>query len=416
MQYRQIPKTGDQLSILGFGCMRLPQKRGEPGDGRIDKKRAERQIHQAVAHGINYFDTAMPYHMGGSESFLGESLANGHRNKVRIATKLPPWSVKQSEDMDGILKAQLNRLRTDRIDYYLLHNLGADNWAKLQRMDVLDFLDRARKDGRIVNVGFSFHGDKETFKEIVDAYDWEFCQIQYNFLDTQHQAGTEGLMYAAQRQLGIMIMEPLRGGSLTDPVPRQVQSVWDSAGTRRTPAEWALRWVWHHPEVTVVLSGMNEEAHIDENIRSAQMAAPLTHEELGLVEKAEQTYRRLMKAACTACNYCMPCPSGVNIPGCFEYYNTFHMFNSRTQARFKYLGNLYGGMGAAKACASLCKKCGKCEAKCPQALPIQELLEDVAQTFETRSQKMMAGMMRIFFNLQRRSAIRRSRRAAAKLP
>lgn len=410
MQYRQIPKTGDKLSILGFGCMRLPQKRGEPGDGRIDKKRAERQIHQAVEKGINYFDTAMPYHMGGSESFLGEALANGHRAKVRIATKLPPWSVKKPDDMDQILNAQLGRLRTDRIDYYLLHNLAAENWQKLQGMNVLEFVDRAKRDGRIVNAGFSFHGDLETFKTIIDAYDWDFAQIQYNFLDTRHQAGTQGLKYAAEKQLGLIIMEPLRGGSLTDPVPREVQSIWDSAGTRRTPAEWALQWVWNHPEVTTVLSGMNEEAHIDENIQSADTAASLTDEELGLVEKVEQTYRRLMKAGCTGCNYCMPCPSGVNIPGCFEHYNSYHMFTGRTAVRLKYLGNLYGGMGGQKACASLCKQCGKCEEKCPQELPIQELLQEVARTFETRNQKIMAYIMRIFFSYQRTISIRRSKR------
>ncbi len=413
MQYRKIPKTGDPLSILGFGCMRLPQKRGEPGDGRIDKERAVRQIHQAIEKGINYFDTAMPYHRGGSESFLGQALANGHRNKVRIATKLPPWSVKQPEDMDRILSAQLDRLRTDRIDYYLLHNLAADKWRKLQGLDVLAFLDRAKKQGRIVNAGFSFHGDQETFKTIVDSYDWEFCQIQYNFLDTQHQAGTVGLKYAAERQLGIIIMEPLRGGSLTDPVPRQIQAIWDSADNGRTPAEWALRWVWNHPEVTVVLSGMNEEAHIEENIRTAETAVALTDKELGLVEKVEITYRSLMKAGCTACNYCMPCPSGVNIPACFEHYNSFHMFNDRTSARLKYLGNLYGAMSPVKTCASLCKKCSKCETKCPQGLPIPELLEDVAQTFETLNQKIMAYVMRLFFSIQRISAIRRSKRAMA---
>lgn len=413
MQYRQIPKTGDRLSILGFGCMRLPQKKGKPGDGRIDKPRAQRQIHQAIEKGVNYFDTAMPYHMGGSEAFLGEVLSNGHREKVRIATKLPPWSVKQPEDMDRILSVQLERLRTDRIDYYLLHNLLADNWEKLQRLDVLAFLDRARKQGRIVNAGFSFHGDKETFKQIVDAYDWEFCQIQYNFLDTLHQAGTEGLNYAAERGLGVIIMEPLRGGSLAGTVPPRVQALWDSAATRRTPAQWALRWVWHHPAVTVVLSGMNEEAHIEENIATATAAGPLTDEEAALILQVEQTYRRLMKAGCTACNYCMPCPSGVNIPGCFELYNSFHMFNDRAVARVRYLGTLYGAMGFQKACASLCKKCGKCEKKCPQGLPIQALLEDVVRTFETRGQKIMAYGMGIFSSLQRRSTVQRAKRVTA---
>ena len=201
MQYRQIPKTGDKLSVLGFGCMRLPQKRGKPGDGRIDKKKATRQIYHSIDRGVNYLDTAMPYHNGGSESFLGEILAEGYREKVRLATKLPPWSVKQREDIDRLLKAQLDRL---------LHSMEARNWQKLQRLDVLAFLDQAKRDGRIVNAGFSFHGDLGTFKEIVDAYDWEFCQIQYNYLDEYAQAGTAGLEYAASKNNGYSLRNECR--------------------------------------------------------------------------------------------------------------------------------------------------------------------------------------------------------------
>jgi predicted aldo/keto reductase-like oxidoreductase len=416
MQYRQIPKTGDRLSILGFGCMRLPQKKGQPGDGRIDKKRATCQIQRAVEQGVNYLDTAMPYHMGGSEGFLGEALGNGMREQVRLATKLPPWQVREHADMDRLLGAQLDRLHTDRIDYYLLHALAADNWHKLRRLDVLSFLERAKKAGRIVHAGFSFHGDPDTFREIVDAYDWEFCQIQYNFLDEANQAGTAGLKYAAEKNLGVMVMEPLRGGNLAGRVPPEVAALWNRAQVKRTPAEWALRWVWNHPEVTVVLSGMNEEAHIEENIQAAEngFADSLTQDELSLFSDVEQTYRRLMKAGCTGCRYCMPCPAGVDIPDCFELYNNFHMFHDKKTARLVYIARLYGVLTSIPAQASLCQHCGQCESKCPQHLPIQQLLEDVVQTFEIRRQKIMAWVMGQFFNLQRRGSIRRAKRAAAK--
>ena len=222
MLYRKMKKNGDELSILGFGCMRLPQKKGSPGSGKIDEERATRQIHYAIEQGVNYFDTAMPYHMGASEPFLGRALANGYREKIKLATKLPPWSVKARQDMDQLLKVQLANLRTDYIDYYLVHALEKGSWQKMKNLGVLAFLDAARADGRIINAGFSFHGDKDTFKEIVDAYHWEFCQIQYNFLDRQNQAGLEGLKYAAAKGMGVIIMEPLRGGNLAGKIPPAV--------------------------------------------------------------------------------------------------------------------------------------------------------------------------------------------------
>jgi predicted aldo/keto reductase-like oxidoreductase len=411
MQYRTVPKNGDRLSALGFGCMRLPQPKGTPGDGKIDKDRALSQIQYAVDHGVNYLDTAMPYHLGASEPFLGEVFRNGLRDKVNLATKLPPWSVKKSADMDHILTAQLDRLATDRIDYYLLHGLEMANWQKLKNLGVLDFLERAKKQGRIKNAGFSFHGDLESFRTIVDAYDWECCQIQYNFLDELNQAGKAGLQYAASKNLGVIIMEPLRGGNLAGRVPREVAAIWDSAEVKRTPAEWALRWVWNHPEVTVVLSGMNDQGQVEENVRVAAGAQPhsLTEDELALIARVEATYRRLMKAGCTGCRYCMPCPSGVHIPGCFEIYNRYHMFNDKRTARLFYATWLSGGLGAPKAMASLCQKCGKCEKACPQHLPIQELLEDVKATFEGPGMRFLAGFMSVFSGFQRRSSIRRAR-------
>ncbi len=380
MLYRKIPKNGDELSILGFGCMRLPVK-----EGKIDEERAAQQVHYAIDHGVNYIDTAWPYHMGESEPFLGRALAGGYREKVKLATKLPSWTVKSREDMDRILNAQLEKLRTDHIDYYLVHGLVGTLWDKMEKLDVLEFLDRAREDGRIVNAGFSFHGSVDDFKRIVDAYPWIFCQIQYNFLDEKNQAGTEGLEYAASKDLGIIVMEPLRGGKLTNPIPPAVQNIWNEASVKRTPAEWALRWIWNHPEVTVVLSGMNEESHIDENLRIADEAYPnsLTEAEIQLVKKVEQKYRELMKTGCTGCIYCAPCPSGVDIAGCFEIYDNFYLSGNEKEAKLMYAAKPGGIIrGDVPGYASQCVQCGQCVEKCPQHLDIPTFLKAVAEEFE----------------------------------
>ncbi len=407
MLYRKMKKTGDELSILGFGCMRLPEK-----NRRIQEKRAVKQVHYAIDHGVNYFDTAMPYHVGASEPFLGRALSNGFRNRVKIATKLSPWLVKTREDMDLLLNAQLKKLKTDHIDYYLLHGLLKEYWEQMESFDVLEFLDKAKKDGRIVNAGFSFHDSLDLFKNIIDAYDWAFCQIQYNYLDETYQAGTEGLKYAASKDIGVVIMEPLRGGNLGKKAPPQVQAVWDEADVKRTPAEWALRWIWNHPEVTVVLSGMNEETHIEENIRIAGEAFPdtLTGKELALVKQAEKTFRGLMKAGCTGCQYCMPCPSGVNIPACFELYNNFHVFGDKINARLWYLGRLYDMFRSAPSYASLCERCGTCEEACPQHLPIQDLLEDVANEFEDKQGAVLVWIAKKIYAFQRWLDLRKARK------
>jgi predicted aldo/keto reductase-like oxidoreductase len=385
MLYRKVKKTGDELSILGFGCMRLPQKKGTPGDGKIDEDRARKQIHLAIEKGINYFDTAATYHMGGSEVFLGKVFKDGLREKIKLATKLPHWSVNVPEDMELLFKAQSRKLQTEYIDYYLIHSLNGESWEKLKSLGVLEFLEAEKRNGRILHTGFSFHGDPDSFKEIIDAYDWDVCQIQYNYLDEKNQAGKKGLKYAASKDIGVIIMEPLRGGNIAGRVPPDVLKIWDEAETKRTPAEWGLRWIWNHPEVTMILSGMNEEAHIEENIKTASEAFPnsLTTDELALVKRVKKRYRELMKVACTGCNYCMPCPSGVNIPSCFEFYNSAHMFKDVRGAKMMYLIFL-GGAVAEPAGASLCEKCGECIEKCPQDLPIPEELEKVAAQFEGR--------------------------------
>ncbi|MDD1716480.1 MAG: aldo/keto reductase [Methanolinea sp.] len=382
MLTRKVPKTGDELSILGFGCMRLPQK---PAGG-IDEDRAIRQIRYAIENGVNYFDTAPIYHVGRSEQILAKALADGFREKVRIATKLPPWAVHSRQDMDRILDGQLETLETDHIDYYLLHSLVKEKWEKLLRLGVLDFLDAAEKDGRIRNAGFSFHGTLKTFKEIVDAYDWQLCQIQYNYLDEEIQAGTEGLKYAASRGLAVMVMEPLRGGSLADPVPDDVKKIFEEMPIRRSPAEWGLRWVWDHPEVTVVLSGMNEEAHVRENIQAASDSYPngLGQDERTAIANVRDVFRRLMKVNCTGCSYCMPCPFGVNIPDCFALYNSVHLFpHKQRNFRTLYLGRL-GGIVGDTGYAGLCRQCGRCAAICPQHIPIPQALKEVSATMEGR--------------------------------
>lgn len=376
MQYRTVPKNGDRLSALGFGCMRLPMK-GEA----IDEERAISQIRYAIDHGVNYLDTAPPYHGGESERLLGKALLDGYRDKVKIATKLTPFMLNKAEDMETMMDVQLRKLQTDRIDYYLLHGLDADSWKKLQGFGALDFLDKARSDGKIINPGFSFHGSLKTFKEIVDAYDWMMCQIQYNILDDKLQAGTTGLKYAASKKIAVMAMEPLRGGGLASKLPNEVQRFYDEAKIKRTPAEWALRWVWNHPEVTVVLSGMNDEAQITENIKTAETAMPgsLLPDELAIIKNVADSYRGLLKVPCTGCQYCLPCVNGVNIPGNFHIYNELHMRGDEQASRALYGMWLLGGLNGKRADAALCKACNECQGRCPQHIDIPEKLKAVAE-------------------------------------
>jgi hypothetical protein len=380
MLYRKAPKTGDELSILGFGCMRLAQK-----DGRIDEERATRHIRHAIDRGVNYIDTAWPYHGGESEPFVGRALAGGYRERVKLATKLPSWLVRSRADMDRFLDAQLKKLATSRIDYYLVHSLQGDTWDRMAALGVAEFLDRAQADGRIATAGFSYHGSREDFQRVADAYPWTFCQIQYNYLDEEHQAGAEGLRYAASRGLAVIVMEPLRGGTLAiSPAPPAIDAIWQEAGRRRSPAEWALRWVWNHAEATVALSGMNDEAQLEENLGVAADAYPgsLTAEEIALVGRASRKYREIMKVGCTGCGYCQPCPSGVDIAGSFDSFNAFHTFGKKQDARFLYVLRAGGILSGRPTYASLCSHCGDCLDKCPQSLAIPDLLEQVVAQFE----------------------------------
>lgn len=382
LQKRIIEKTGDEISALGFGAMRLPTK-----NGRIDKEEAKKLIYYAIDHGVNIIDTAYPYHGGASESFLGEILKDEYREKVKIMTKMPSWSVKKYEDMEKYLEIQLEKLQKDCIDYYLIHNVSLVSFNKLKELGVFEFLEDAQAKGRIKNIGFSSHSDLDSFKEIIDIYNWDVCLIQYNYMDEKNQAGTEGLEYAYSKGVSIFIMEPLKGGILAGKVPDKVKEIWDKSDTRRSPADWALRWVLNHPEVTTVFSGMGEMNQVEENLKVAEEALPnsLTGNELELYEQVKEVYKDLMKVDCTGCGYCMPCPRGVDIPRCFNIYNQKYMFN-KSQS-FDYLAILGGVFSGQEAYAGLCTNCGKCLRACPQNLEIPELLGDVSNELEGRGFK-----------------------------
>lgn len=397
MQYREMGKTGDSISVLGYGCMRYPK-----ANGKIDEERTERQIIQAIEQGVNYFDTAYIYLGGKSETVLGNVLAKGYRDRVRIATKMPPYLVHSARDMENLLDTQLKRLRTDRIDYYLMHALNDfAGWDRLKKLGAAEFLEKAKRDGKIHHIGFSFHGDKEEFKAIIDDYPWDFCQIQYNYMDETFQAGREGMEYAASRGMGIVVMEPLRGGSLVGRIPDEISKIWNTADKKRSAADWALRWLWDQPAITTVLSGLNEEAHIDENVRIADDVRPgeLTEKEHAIYEKVKQEYRRLMKVGCTGCGYCMPCPAGVDIPFSFSYYNTFHLFRKK-HAKMQYIGFTGAFTGGRPSYASLCKNCGKCEKVCPQHLPIRQKLKEVAHDMEIPALRPAMWVARKYFSIR----------------
>jgi hypothetical protein len=370
MKYRKFGNLDWEVSVLGFGAMRLPIIGKDPA--HVDEPKAIQMIRYAIDHGVNYLDTAYPYHEKQGEIVVGKALLNGYREKVRLATKLPSWLVETPDDFDGFLNEQLEKLQTDHIDFYLLHALNTNYWKRLKDWEVLKWAEGAIADGRIHYLGFSFHDDFEVFKDILDAYDkWTFCQIQYNFMDTEYQAGTKGLQYAAKKGLAVVVMEPLRGGQLTSKIPQSIRELWKSAGVSRTAADWALQWVWHNPEVSVLLSGMSTMQQVIENLNSADRSgvATLSHEALALIDKVREEYRRIAPVACTNCKYCMPCPNGVEIASILEYYNDALIYDNPRASRF-----LYRNLSKDKQ-ADSCVECFECEEKCPQGIPISEYLK-----------------------------------------
>jgi predicted aldo/keto reductase-like oxidoreductase len=365
MKYRPFGQLDWQVSALGFGAMRLPQTSDDPAD--IDEPLATRMIRHAIDNGLNYVDTAYAYHRGKSEAFVGRVLKDGYRERVRLATKLPCWLVEKSDDFDKYLNEQLQRLGVEHIDFYLLHSLDKESWHKVRDFGVLPWAEGALADGRIRYLGFSFHDDNATFTEIVDAYDWTFCQIQYNYMDIERQAGTKGLQYAASKGLAVVIMEPLLGGRLARP-PARIQALWDSTAKQRTAADWALQWLWDQPEVSVVLSGMSAMQHVEENLASADASGvgTLSEVELALIAQVRDAYSEVCPIPCTKCGYCMPCPSGVDIPRVFEVFNEGVMHDDPEGARsgYKFIEE--------KARADNCTQCLQCEELCPQQIPISE--------------------------------------------
>ena len=386
MEYRKFGKTGIELSVLGFGCMRLPLSGETPED--IDENLAIEMIRRAIDSGVNYVDTAWPYHgrgfafPGKSELLVAKALEGGYREKVHLATKLPSWLVKTRADMDNFLNAQLDRLGTDHIDMYLLHTLDRKKWENLKELGVVDFLDKAIADGRIKYAGFSFHDELALFKEIVDHYDWSFCQIQYNYLDQNYQAGKEGLKYAAAKGMGVVVMEPLRGGNLAADIPAQALELMNRESPDLSPVDWALKWIWNDPDVSTVLSGMSLMSHVEQNLLSAEQgrAGAMTPAELSVIDRVIDIYSSRVTVSCTACGYCMPCPFGVDIPRNFRLYNDYHLFDdekNRNTAIGRYRFAL-----AQSEMASSCTECGKCESLCPQGISIINELKNVRKILE----------------------------------
>jgi len=378
MQYRTDSKSGNKLSVMGFGCMRFTKNFTQ-----IDLNKAEQLIVKAVQNGINYFDTAYAYN--GSEDALGQILTkNNLREKIFLATKLPIVKCKKYEDFDLLFKTQLDRLHTDYIDYYLMHNLGDTiTWNRLCGIGVEKWIKEKKESGQIKNVGFSFHGIHDEFMSLLDMYEWDFCQIQYNYLNADYQAGTAGLKKASEKGLSVIIMEPLLGGKLATGLSKKATGLLKAANSSLSPAAWAFRWLWNQKEVTVVLSGMNELAQLEENTETAKDAAPgmLTLEEEKTLDSVVGIINETYKIPCTGCNYCMPCPHNVNIPGCFAGYNASFTigFVSGMQQYVTSTGSLDPEK---KYAASNCQECGTCEKKCPQHIPIIKSLKDVRKKME----------------------------------
>ena len=365
MQYRKFGQLDYMGSALGFGCMRLPTK-GEYSV--IDEPEATRMIRYAIDAGVNYVDTAYGYHGGNSEVLVGSALRDGYRRKVKLATKMPMWSVEKRDDFDRLLNEQLEKLGDEHIDFYLLHSLDKARWELAKKLDIYSWADGALADGRIGSLGFSFHDDYEVFENIISDYDgFDFCQIQYNYMNEEVQAGTKGFELAVEKGLAMVIMEPLLGGNLVNP-PKPIQDIWDSSGRAWSAAEWALQWLWNKPGTSVVLSGMSTMEQVEQNIESADRSEPnqLCERDLGTVEQVRFTYEHIRPIPCTQCQYCMPCSHGVNIPGNLQMYNTAYMYNQMDQQK-----TTYGNMEAAIK-ASECTACLECEEKCPQNIKISE--------------------------------------------
>lgn len=375
MIYNNFGKQDWQTSILGLGCMRLPIIDGDSEN--INEEKAIELIRYAIDNGINYIDTAWPYHGGNSEELVGKALSEGYREKVKLATKLYTPGVESIEDCEYYLNKQLERLQTDHIDLYLLHALNRKYWANYKSVNIIEWLEEKKKEGKIKNIGFSFHDSYDLFEEIIDYYDWDFCQIQYNYLDTEFQAGKKGLKYAKDKDIAVVVMEPLRGGTLAKTPPVEVKSILDKNNNERNAVEWSLQWLWNQEEVDVVLSGMSNMRQLKENIELASKADEnrLNKKEMDLIKKARRKFLDIFPVACTGCNYCIPCPVGVAIPNIFSLYNEAHIYDQYETNKKQYFKI------SEDSRADNCIECEQCEEVCPQNLEIIDSLKDVTAYF-----------------------------------
>ncbi len=384
MQYRLIKKTGDEIFPLGFGALRLPLK-----NGKIDRQKAKELIYHAIDQGLNFIDTAYLY--GDSETFLGEILQGEYKDKIKLSTKLPTINVRKYDDMEEILAEQLKRLQRDSIDYYFIHAVDLKAMNRLFKKDLAKFLKKAQSEGKIRHVGFSYHGPKEEFPSLIDAYDWDVVMVQYNYFDENIQASVEGIEYAASKDMGIFIMEPLKGGILAGKMPGEAEEIFKKANPNKSNAQWAMEWVLNNRNVTCVLSGMNSFEQLDENLEIAHKTTPLSmsFEDLETVELVKRVMRNSLKINCSTCGYCMPCPQGVNIPECMKIYNEKYLFNHKGFINpsfmdyYQYVGGIMGSSGN----AGKCNGCGRCLRKCPQKLDIVSELKKVKKEFEIPGMK-----------------------------
>ena len=389
MNYR-TDKKENKISILGYGCMRFTTK-----GGKIDLEKAEKEIIRAYDLGVNYYDTAYVY--PGSEVALGKILEkNKIRNKVKIATKLPHYLIKKSDSIEKYFSEQLERLRTDYIDYYLMHMLtDIKTWERLKSLGITQWIENKKKTGAIKQIGFSYHGNTDMFCKLLDAYDWDFCQIQYNYLDENSQAGRIGLQYAASKNIPVIIMEPLRGGRLVNSLPGDAKKAIEEYPIKRTPAEWAFRWLWNQKEVTCVLSGMNSIEMVEENIKTASniQVGEFTEKEEELIEKVKKAIDKNMKVGCTGCRYCMPCPQNVDIPGTFSAYNKIYSDGKMTAFKEYFMCT---ALRKDSSAASNCVQCGKCEMHCPQHIEIRKELKNARKQLETPIYKIARKIVSLF--------------------
>lgn len=390
MQYRSFGKTDFHVSALGLGTMRLPRSRFIPQ--KVNVQQSIKLMRHAIDSGINYFDTAWPYHLGQSEKIIGKALQDGYREKVHLVSKLPMFLISRESEFDFYLHSSLKRLQTDHLDTYLFHAFSKNTFERMKKLNLLDKMKKARDEGKIKNIGFSFHDTLPVFKEIVDYFDWDVVQIQYNYMDTALQAGREGLEYAAAKNMAIVIMEPLKGGQLANP-PQEAKDVMNASGIKRTPVDWALQYLWDRPEVSCVISGMGDMRMINENCASAENSGigSLSKEELKVIDRLVEIYRKNILVPCTDCKYCMPCPFGVNIPLHFAtvnhqtierrfYYKLFVLRSYKALVKNKKLLNKSKTNGH----ASLCTECGACLPKCPQSIQIPTELKKTLEVLDKR--------------------------------